>query len=361
MRTTLKLSVLQYSVVLCGLAFGQSGIPIADCEGLGGKPLFSLKAVAVNGVAVAPSNSVNAMPGDMVDAEVFVSCWGSELDVLTTFQSSVLMGEGATSGSSGLILPAGWDAPLLIDHHPCDDPRFPINTAQYGCVGPNHNPELGASLDVTRPDYLLAGLAQFSAVDTASLFYFRFGGTIAGVVGVVDVGQIGYAGTLRLVVSDDACGDFSFAFRLGQNPPDWSYECSDTFVCDFRLAIEDCSCPELESLVVHVCEDDGLVCNGSSTCDAELGCVIAPPPSCDDGVACTVDTCDEAIDGCAHALNHGACDDGDVCTRDECTPGGCVNIDDLCGDIPTASHWGLAVLALCLLIAAKVRFRPRTV
>jgi hypothetical protein len=74
-------------------------------------------------------------------------------------------------------------------------------------------------------------------------------------------------------------------------------------------------------------------------------------------VACTVDSCDEVADGCAHALNHSACDDGNVCTRDECTPTGCLNIDDQCDDIPTTSHWGLAMLALCLLIGAKLRFQ----
>lgn len=52
----------------------------------------------------------------------------------------------------------------------------------------------------------------------------------------------------------------------------------------------------------------------------------------DDGVACTVDSCD-AVLGCVHAPDNGACDDGNACTKDSCDPKtGCVNSKIDCND-----------------------------
>jgi hypothetical protein len=184
------------------------------------------------------------------------------------------------------------------------------------------------------------------------LNHFAYGGTVVGDESVPDDGVARYGGALHLVANDLACGEFRFSF---------SPETHQSFVCDPGPDLPLCADPQFEPLLINVCLDDGLFCNGVESCDADMGCQIIPPPSCDDGVACTIDSCDEASDGCAHALTHAACDDGDHCTRDECSPAGCVNIDDQCGDIPTASHWGLAVLTLCLLIAAKLRFpAPRS-
>ena len=45
--------------------------------------------------------------------------------------------------------------------------------------------------------------------------------------------------------------------------------------------------------------DDGLRCNGAERC-SELACVAGTAVSCDDGVACTVDACQEAGEMCAH-------------------------------------------------------------
>src|SRR6185295_11926402 len=68
--------------------------------------------------------------------------------------------------------------------------------------------------------------------------------------------------------------------------------------------------------------DDGAFCNGSETCTA-AGCQAGAAVVCDDGVACTVDSCVEATDSCAFAPNNLACDDGNVCTDDVCTATGC--------------------------------------
>ena len=73
--------------------------------------------------------------------------------------------------------------------------------------------------------------------------------------------------------------------------------------------------------------DDGQLCNGIETCSAAAGCIAGSPPSCDDGLACTTDTCNPAGNG-----GRGACvstspdrdRDGhpDVeCTGDDCNDG----------------------------------------
>jgi hypothetical protein len=137
--------------------------------------------------------------------------------------------------------------------------------------------------------------------------------------------------------------------------------------------------------------------------------VDGPDPDCNDGVECTVDDCIEASDSCSHTADNHLCDDDDECTVDLCAGTGCVYIslcgaccldddtctddvrrlactdfggtfhgqgtacegdlngnglDDLCepdipDEIPTMSTWGLAVVALVLLIGGRVLFGRR--
>ena len=72
---------------------------------------------------------------------------------------------------------------------------------------------------------------------------------------------------------------------------------------------------------------DGVYCNGPEVCDRTTHiCRAGVPPACDDGVACTVDGCDEALSGCRHTPADSFCDDGDFCNgREQCAAGtGCV-------------------------------------
>lgn len=46
--------------------------------------------------------------------------------------------------------------------------------------------------------------------------------------------------------------------------------------------------------------DDNVFCNGSESCMPEIGCISGEPPSCDDGVDCTEDSCDETLNQCIH-------------------------------------------------------------
>jgi hypothetical protein len=215
-------------------------------------------------------------------------------------------------------------------------------------VGPDNNPDLGATIDTNRSDFIFPGTPNVH-VALDSLYLYKFGGALDAAVGIPDLGFVKYGGSLSLVVSPHSCGVFTFEFD-----PDISYSWL-AYVDQFLVIL-----PRLEELTIHVCEDDGLYCNGLEPCDAEIGCEIVPPPNCDDGIVCTIDSCDETAPGCVHALNHGTCDDGYDCTRDECTATGCIHVADQCRAIPTTSQWGLVILAICLMVASKLRLRIKS-
>lgn len=61
--------------------------------------------------------------------------------------------------------------------------------------------------------------------------------------------------------------------------------------------------------------DDGVFCNGAERCDPQIGCVSSPPPQCDDGVACTHDSCDEGRAACAHQPDDALCPISHGCDR----------------------------------------------
>ena len=63
--------------------------------------------------------------------------------------------------------------------------------------------------------------------------------------------------------------------------------------------------------------DNGLFCDGTETCDAVAGCQAGTAVTCDDGVGCTVDSCDEGSDACSFAPDNGYCDNGVFCDGTE--------------------------------------------
>ncbi len=78
--------------------------------------------------------------------------------------------------------------------------------------------------------------------------------------------------------------------------------------------------------------DDGIPCT-VDTCDPARGCARRPDNSlCDDRIACTTDVCD-ATQGCRRSLDDTVCADPHRCTLDRCTESGCVHLPDdtLCG------------------------------
>jgi hypothetical protein len=65
--------------------------------------------------------------------------------------------------------------------------------------------------------------------------------------------------------------------------------------------------------------DDDLFCNGRETCDGNGNCQAGTPP-CDDAIACTADSCDEATDTCTHTPNDTMCATGSPCLEGQCVP-----------------------------------------
>jgi hypothetical protein len=83
--------------------------------------------------------------------------------------------------------------------------------------------------------------------------------------------------------------------------------------------------------------DDGLYCNGTPDQCQGGECIVHPGLSCDDGEACTDETCDEMLDSCiaTPVINGTPCDDEDSCSRDDvCADGVCagspIALFDLC-------------------------------
>jgi uncharacterized repeat protein (TIGR01451 family) len=69
--------------------------------------------------------------------------------------------------------------------------------------------------------------------------------------------------------------------------------------------------------------DDGDACTADS-CEPVNGC-RHDPLSCDDGLPCTTDSCDPAV-GCVHVAL--SCDDGNPCTDDGCTGLTCIHTNN---------------------------------
>jgi hypothetical protein len=120
-------------------------------------------------------------------------------------------------------------------------------------------------------------------------------------------------------VSDANCDDGVFcngaercvtsACRTGDNPcPDQL--CNEqTDTCYSQGCVTDADC------------NDGVFCNGAETCDPQSGCRTGAPVACDDGVSCTVDSCNEATNSCDYVPENALCDNGLFCDgRESCHP-----------------------------------------
>jgi hypothetical protein len=130
-------------------------------------------------------------------------------------------------------------------------------------------------------------------------------------------------GVLEIPIGS-CCTDFTSPSSATCTPNVSAGECdalSSSNLHHFRPDV-DCSTPcEVECVTAADC-DDGLFCNGAETC-VDTHCVPGQPP-CGLGAVCN--------------------DELNVCTMEP---------------VPTVSQWGLAILALVLLIAAKVAFRKQ--
>ena len=116
----------------------------------------------------------------------------------------------------------------------------------------------------------------------------------------------------ELRVGDAALGDISDA-TVDTAPP----ECRVAADCDDRIACTVDRC--VAGRCVREAQDarcaDALQCNGVERCDPTAGCVPGPAFPCDDGVACTVDRCDEGPARCASTTDDARCPISHRCDR----------------------------------------------
>lgn len=251
--------------------------------------------------------------------------WGN-FDGGTSTRSAQMSGSATVTYS---CVQGGWSGTGNLE----DDPLFVDGTGADGITG-------------TRDDNLAldAGSPAIDAGDTSALPVdivrdlngaprlvndpaTEDRGVAGSGVAVVDLGAFEYQATCQVDVDcddgrycngEEVC--ISGVCALGPAVP-----CDDGVDCTVD------ACDEDTHTCVHVGDptrcDNGLFCDGEEQCDPVRGCVAGTPVSCDDGVDCTVDTCDEAADACRHEVDDAACDDGVFCNGVEScdAAGGCVS------------------------------------
>ncbi len=78
-------------------------------------------------------------------------------------------------------------------------------------------------------------------------------------------------------------------------------------------------------LLGNACSDASL-CTSGDTCQADGTCAGISVVNCEDGNACTADSCIAVSGACDHTPTTGSCSDGNTCTNDSCSGGACVGI-----------------------------------
>lgn len=107
-------------------------------------------------------------------------------------------------------------------------------------------------------------------------------------------------------------------------------ECDDGNACTVDTCVYDAGCVVSPILPGQPC-DDGKLCTLADRCNDSGGCV-GDLVSCDDGDDCTIDTC-HPVEGCVYGAATGPCDDGDACThQDFCADALCRGAPLPCND-----------------------------
>jgi len=85
--------------------------------------------------------------------------------------------------------------------------------------------------------------------------------------------------------------------------------CDDSNVCTTGTVCSSGTCGGGQQVVC----DNGQFCDGTETCNASAGRQAGTPPSTDDGIGCTDDSCDEENDVIINLSNDLNCDNGEFC------------------------------------------------
>lgn len=264
--------------------------------------------------------------------------------------------------------------------------------------------------------YLTAG-GDLPAVDISEIGY-RYASAVQHSPGIsvsafdpFPAGGV-YAGTLRLDTSDDCKGTFTVGFvphpgsRLVDQDNEFiplvgyvpakvtceigrcCYDLEGSLRCAENVTRTQCDDltgpslwePDPNLTCEHPCVDclddsdcqDGAWCNGPEICDESYQCAPGSSP-CNDGIVCTIDECNEALQECHVTPDDLVCDDDVFCNGQErcdvdngcqrrpspCLPDLCDEDLDICAPpgIPTVSAWGLLMLGLLLFVSHRLVFR----
>lgn len=190
------------------------------------RPVFATGSYAIDG------NDIYARRSSTVTLDVMISDWGNKkLRVAQARMNSATYTSGTTGSLSPLVVP---------------------------------NVSAGAFIDLGREDYLHSDWASTIVVDTSTLNY-RFASGADDPDGPLGVATSKYFGTLKLVVSNDANGEFVVGFD--ENP-------NSTFVLDensFQWTIES-FVPATIRILTRLYVDDTAIGanNGSNWANAFL-------------------------------------------------------------------------------------------
>jgi hypothetical protein len=105
---------------------------------------------------------------------------------------------------------------------------------------------------------------------------------------------------------DDICGESEPECQIDG-------DCNDGVSCTVDSCVaENCVYTPDNS----VC-DNGAYCDGAEICDLNLDCQAGAIIDCNDGVSCTVDSCNEGTDSCDNLADDSICDDGQWCNGED--------------------------------------------
>jgi hypothetical protein len=145
-------------------------------------------------------------------------------------------------------------------------------------------------------------------------------------------------------LSDGACSNGQYCDGVetcdawGECQPGTSVDCDDSIACTVDSCNE--TTDQCDNLPDDAFCDNGLFCDGAEWCDLASGCQPGTSMDCDDGIACTVDSCNETTDQCDNLPDDAFCDNGLFCDGTEwCDPAvGCQDDADPCGPEETCNE-----------------------
>lgn len=316
---------------------------------VGDRQLTNIVTASSRNVDAEPSDNVTAVTATVVDPRTCDD--GSVCTVGDDCRAGTVLEENFDLVAPR-TLPPGWTATLVVAP-PTVTTGWRTGTGvvdtQPNSVFAPDAPDIRDMVLDSPPIRILTPNARVLFRNRYDLERNQDGGVLEMKIGngpFVDIVQLGghftsggYDGTIRLDLQSPIAGrnawtgsSGGFVLTAAELPP---AAIGQDIVLRWRLATDFAQGlvgQWIDSIVVtgpDVCGagaamscDDGQACTVDS-CDARDGCRHAMV-FCDDGNDCTVDTCD-AQTQCVHTVQSASCDDHDVCTQsDVCVQGTCV-------------------------------------